>query len=44
MQKPKESIFIGAEIQGLLRDHQFDEILRSDEKAAWKSCVFVRSS
>jgi hypothetical protein len=39
--KVKEGIFIGPQIRELFRDHQFDDILHGDEKAAWESfeCV-----
>lgn len=32
--KIKDGIFVGPQIREL---HQFDELLRGDEKAAWKS-------
>jgi hypothetical protein len=39
--KVKESIFIGPQIREFFTDHQFDEILHGDKKAAWEcfKCV-----
>ena len=37
----KESIFIGPQIQDIIRDEYFDTLLQGDEKAAWDSFKFV---
>jgi hypothetical protein len=42
--KFKEVIFVGPQIRELFRDHQFDETLHGDKKAAWGSfkCVCLQ--
>ena len=37
----KESIFIGPQIQDIIKDEFFDRLLEGDEKAAWNSFKFV---
>jgi len=37
----KEGIFIGPQIQDLIKDKYFDKLLQDDEKAAWDSFKFV---
>jgi len=39
--KLKEGIFIGTQIQDLIKDEYFDKLLQGDEKAAWDSFKFV---
>jgi len=39
--KLKEGIFIGPQIQDLIKDEYFDKLLQGDEKAAWDSFKFV---
>jgi len=37
----KEGIFIGPQIQDLIKDEYFDKLLQGDEKVAWDSFKFV---
>jgi len=39
--KLKEVIFIGPQIQDLIKDEYFDKLLQGNEKAAWDSFKFV---
>ena len=39
--KLKEGVFIGSQIQDLIKDEYFDKLLQGDEKAAWDSFKFV---
>jgi len=39
--KPKEGIFIGPQIQDLIKDEYFDKLLQGDEKASWDAFKFV---
>jgi len=39
--KLKEGIFIGPQIQDIIKDEYFDKLLQGDEKAAWDSFKFV---
>ena len=37
----KEGIFIGSQIQDIIKDENFHKLLQGDEKAAWDSFKFV---
>ena len=37
----KEGIFIGPQIQDIIKDEYFDKLLQGDEKAAWDSFKFA---
>jgi len=37
----KNGIFIGPQIQDLIKDEYFDKLLKGDEKTAWNSFKFV---
>jgi len=39
--KLKEGIFIGPQIQDLIKDEYFDKLLHGDEKGAWDSFKFI---
>ena len=37
----KKGIFIGPQIQDIIKDEYFDKLVQGDEKAAWDSFKFV---